>query len=136
MSFREFADGRLAEDTGADEMPHAPSPCTLPTHPPHAPSPSDPVGAEDTDVAAERKLVESGRADGAPVVVCGMRKVYGLGAHQKVAVDRLSLHIEQGACFGLLGPNGAGKSTTVSVRGIGATLTDHRLTVKSPLCLL
>ncbi len=29
------------------------------------------------------------------------------------AVDRLSLHIEEGEVFGLLGPNGAGKTTTV-----------------------
>jgi lipooligosaccharide transport system ATP-binding protein len=30
-----------------------------------------------------------------------------------VAVDRLSLEIPRGVCFGLLGPNGAGKSTTM-----------------------
>jgi len=31
------------------------------------------------------------------------------------ALDRLTLHIEQGMFFGLLGPNGAGKTTTISV---------------------
>ena len=30
-----------------------------------------------------------------------------------VAVDRVSLEIEEGECFGLLGPNGAGKTTLV-----------------------
>jgi ABC-2 type transport system ATP-binding protein len=38
-----------------------------------------------------------------------------------VAVDRLSLEIRAGECFGLLGPNGAGKTTTIEiVEGIQA----------------
>ncbi|MCK4655937.1 MAG: ATP-binding cassette domain-containing protein, partial [candidate division Zixibacteria bacterium] len=32
-----------------------------------------------------------------------------------VAVDGISLKIEQGETFGLLGPNGAGKTTTVNM---------------------
>jgi ABC-2 type transport system ATP-binding protein len=32
-----------------------------------------------------------------------------------VAVDRLSLAVERGECFGLLGPNGAGKTTTIEI---------------------
>jgi len=32
-----------------------------------------------------------------------------------VAVDNISITIEQGLCFGLLGPNGAGKTTTIEV---------------------
>jgi ABC-2 type transport system ATP-binding protein len=32
-----------------------------------------------------------------------------------VAVDRLSLHVRRGECFGLLGPNGAGKTTTIEI---------------------
>lgn len=42
-----------------------------------------------------------------------LRKVYGSGKDQKVAVDDISLTVEKGAFFGLLGPNGAGKSTTI-----------------------
>lgn len=33
----------------------------------------------------------------------------------KLAVDNLSLDIEEGEIFGLLGPNGAGKSTTIKI---------------------
>ena len=32
-----------------------------------------------------------------------------------VAVDRLSLTVRRGECFGLLGPNGAGKTTTIEI---------------------
>jgi len=32
-----------------------------------------------------------------------------------VAVDRLSLTVHRGECFGLLGPNGAGKTTTIEI---------------------
>jgi ABC-2 type transport system ATP-binding protein len=40
-----------------------------------------------------------------------------------VAVDSLSLSIEQGSVFGLLGPNGAGKTSTLRMM-IGITLPD------------
>lgn len=42
-----------------------------------------------------------------------LRKVYGSGKTEKVAVDGISLTVERGAFFGLLGANGAGKSTTI-----------------------
>lgn len=42
---------------------------------------------------------------------------------KKVAVDHLSLKIEQGSIFGLLGPNGAGKTSTIRML-IGITLPD------------
>ncbi|MFQ5596082.1 MAG: ABC transporter ATP-binding protein [Anaerolineae bacterium] len=40
-----------------------------------------------------------------------LRKVYG----NTVAVDTLSLSVDQGEVFGFLGPNGAGKTTTVKM---------------------
>jgi ABC-2 type transport system ATP-binding protein len=42
-----------------------------------------------------------------------LRKVYGSGKTEKVAVEGISLTVPKGAFFGLLGPNGAGKSTTI-----------------------
>src|SRR5947209_9657993 len=42
---------------------------------------------------------------------------------KKIAVDHLSLKIEQGSIFGLLGPNGAGKTSTIRMM-IGITLPD------------
>ena len=42
-----------------------------------------------------------------------LRKVYGSGKTEKVAVDNISLTVQRGAFYGLLGPNGAGKSTTI-----------------------
>jgi ABC-2 type transport system ATP-binding protein len=40
-----------------------------------------------------------------------------------VAVDELSLTIEQGSVFGLLGPNGAGKTSTIRMM-MGITMPD------------
>lgn len=45
--------------------------------------------------------------------ITNLRKVYGQGDKQKVAVDNISLTVQRGSFFGLLGPNGAGKSTTI-----------------------
>lgn len=42
-----------------------------------------------------------------------LRKVYGSGKDEKVAVNDISLSVPRGSFFGLLGPNGAGKSTTI-----------------------
>ena len=47
-----------------------------------------------------------------PAVRCDtLTKRYG----DVVAVDRLSLTVRRGECFGLLGPNGAGKTTTIEI---------------------
>uniref|UniRef100_A0A672IQI6 ABC transporter domain-containing protein n=1 Tax=Salarias fasciatus TaxID=181472 RepID=A0A672IQI6_SALFA len=71
---------------------------------------------EDRDVADERKrvlecqpVVES--MVGSPLVVQELTKVYSSG-ESLLAVDRLSLAVGKGECFGLLGFNGAGKTTT------------------------
>jgi len=45
----------------------------------------------------------------AALEITNLRKRYG----QKVAVDDLSLRVNEGEIFGILGPNGAGKTTTV-----------------------
>ena len=41
-----------------------------------------------------------------------LRKVYG---EDKVAVEGLTLQVQQGEVFGFLGPNGAGKTTSVKM---------------------
>ncbi len=45
----------------------------------------------------------------------GLVKRFGRGAGAQVAVDHVSLHVEEGMVYGLLGPNGAGKSTTLKM---------------------
>ncbi|CAG5897799.1 unnamed protein product, partial [Menidia menidia] len=71
---------------------------------------------EDRDVAEERKrvlecqpVVES--MVGSPLILQELSKVYSSG-ETLLAVDRLSLAVGKGECFGLLGFNGAGKTTT------------------------
>ncbi|XP_059204278.1 phospholipid-transporting ATPase ABCA3 [Centropristis striata] len=71
---------------------------------------------EDRDVADERKrvlecqpVVES--MVGSPLILQELSKVYSSG-QTLLAVDRLSLAVGKGECFGLLGFNGAGKTTT------------------------
>lgn len=68
---------------------------------------------EDVDVQNERQLVLRRDFDpNAPVQIINLRKVYPGGF---VAVESVTLHIDNGECFGLLGPNGAGKTTTISM---------------------
>ncbi|XP_063286648.1 phospholipid-transporting ATPase ABCA3 [Pelobates fuscus] len=71
---------------------------------------------EDRDVADERKKilespVEQLSSLGSPLVIRELSKVYGRRA-LVLAVDRISLAVGRGECFGLLGFNGAGKTTT------------------------
>ena len=67
---------------------------------------------EDSDVADERQRIADSDLDSLiktdTLVVKGLTKYYG----GLLAVDRLSLGVQQGECFGLLGTNGAGKTTT------------------------
>ena len=44
------------------------------------------------------------------IEVSNLTKRYG----QKVAVDNLTFHVDQGEILGFLGLNGAGKSTTMN----------------------
>ena len=79
------------------------------------------AGAEDADVAEERKRVERGRADDALVRMVHLRKEFKSPKKKnkpqpnKVAVADLSLAVDGKGCFALLGPNGAGKTTTLSM---------------------
>ncbi len=50
-------------------------------------------------------------ASGPAIYVENLRKVYG----GKVAVESLSLQVENGEVFGFLGPNGAGKTTAMAM---------------------
>ena len=68
---------------------------------------------QDSDVIAEKEHImntglEELHAQGNSLVLSEIRKFYG----NLLAVDRLSVGITQGECFGLLGVNGAGKTTT------------------------
>lgn len=44
-----------------------------------------------------------------------LTKRFGRGSGAQTAVDRVSLHVPEGAVYGLLGPNGAGKSTVLKM---------------------
>ncbi|XP_068100526.1 phospholipid-transporting ATPase ABCA3 [Hyperolius riggenbachi] len=71
---------------------------------------------EDRDVADERKKVlespvEQLSALSSPLVIRELSKIYGR-RDVVLAVDRMSLAVSRGECFGLLGFNGAGKTTT------------------------
>lgn len=71
-----------------------------------------PPVVEDNDVVAERMRIVHTHIDKLQetdsLILSELRKFYS----GFLAVDRLSVGIPQGECFGLLGVNGAGKTTT------------------------
>lgn len=72
----------------------------------HEDNPQPNTENDDEDVIVENSRVKSGEAGGDLIVLNDLSKVYPNG---KCAVDRMSLGIPRGQCFGLLGINGAGK---------------------------
>ncbi|XP_036594650.1 ATP-binding cassette sub-family A member 3-like [Trichosurus vulpecula] len=68
----------------------------------------------DEDVENESKKIEESLPElllSTPLVVKQLTKVYGIRV-PFLAVNRISLTVQKGECFGLLGFNGAGKTTT------------------------
>ncbi|KAG8506409.1 ATP-binding cassette sub-family A member 3 [Galemys pyrenaicus] len=80
---------------------------------------------EDQDVVDEKTRILARSLDSlldTPLVVKEFSKVYE--QHRPVlAVDRLSLAVQKGECFGLLGFNGAGKTTTFKMLTGEETIT-------------
>ncbi|ELK10775.1 ATP-binding cassette sub-family A member 3 [Pteropus alecto] len=80
---------------------------------------------EDQDVADERNriLAPSPRSPlDTPLVIKELCKVYEQRA-PLLAVDKISLAVQKGECFGLLGFNGAGKTTTFKMLTGEETIT-------------
>jgi len=74
------------------------------------------IPAEDNDVAAERERIINTPVEQLTttdsVILRELTKVFN---NNFLAVDRLSVGIPKGECFGLLGVNGAGKTTTFAM---------------------
>jgi putative spermidine/putrescine transport system ATP-binding protein len=47
------------------------------------------------------------------IQLVGLRKTFGAGEHEVVAVDSVDLTIDNGEFFSLLGPSGSGKTTVL-----------------------
>uniref|UniRef100_A0A8C3WSX6 ATP binding cassette subfamily A member 3 n=1 Tax=Catagonus wagneri TaxID=51154 RepID=A0A8C3WSX6_9CETA len=80
---------------------------------------------EDQDVADERSRVLAPGPDSlldTPLVIKELSKVYEQRA-PLLAVDKVSLKVQKGECFGLLGFNGAGKTTTFKMLTGEETIT-------------
>uniref|UniRef100_A0A671G5F2 ATP binding cassette subfamily A member 3 n=1 Tax=Rhinolophus ferrumequinum TaxID=59479 RepID=A0A671G5F2_RHIFE len=80
---------------------------------------------EDQDVLDERNRILTPSLDSpldTPLVIKELCKVYEQRA-PLLAVDKVSLAVQKGECFGLLGFNGAGKSTTFKMLTGEETIT-------------
>jgi len=76
--------------------------------------PGTPV--EDNDVAAEReRIINTPVEQLATTDTVILRELTKVFNNSFLAVDRLSVGIPKGECFGLLGVNGAGKTTTFAM---------------------
>ena len=60
----------------------------------------------------------------------GIRKVYGTGENQVVALDRLDLSVEKGEFIAIVGASGSGKSTLLHILGSVDKPTEGRVTVE------
>ncbi|XP_051826879.1 phospholipid-transporting ATPase ABCA3-like [Antechinus flavipes] len=79
----------------------------------------------DEDVEQERKKIEESFSEllqNTPLVIKQLTKVYGRRV-RLLAVNRMSLTVQKGECFGLLGFNGAGKTTTFKMLTGDETIT-------------
>ncbi|CAL8371002.1 unnamed protein product [Arctogadus glacialis] len=85
---------------------------------------------EDEDVTAEHARVSSGEANSDLLQVCRLSKVYQYLNKKVHAVNRVSLGIPAGECFGLLGVNGAGKTTTFKMLTGDVSPTDGTAQIK------
>uniref|UniRef100_A0A8D0GV65 ABC transporter domain-containing protein n=1 Tax=Sphenodon punctatus TaxID=8508 RepID=A0A8D0GV65_SPHPU len=86
-----------------------------------------PMMPEDRDVADERKKVLESPPEvlsslSSPLVIKELTKVYN-SSEFLLSVDRISLAVSKGECFGLLGFNGAGKTTTFKMLTGDETIT-------------
>jgi len=71
---------------------------------------------EDSDVAAERlRIVNTSVSQLATTNAVILRQLTKFYKNRFLAVDRLSVGIPRGECFGLLGVNGAGKTSTFAM---------------------
>ncbi|KAJ1067367.1 hypothetical protein K5549_010485 [Capra hircus] len=80
---------------------------------------------EDQDVTDERNRILSPNLDSlldTPLIIKELSKVYEQRA-PLLAVDKVSLAVQKGECFGLLGFNGAGKTTTFKMLTGEETIT-------------
>ena len=82
--------------------------------------------AKDADVLREERDIQAGMYDSRPVLVTGLKKIFG---GKFTAVNGLSFSIEKGTCFALLGHNGAGKTTAIKMLSGLTSLTDGDILV-------
>jgi ABC-2 type transport system ATP-binding protein len=89
-----------------------------------------PVASAGGPAAADRALAlyhsAAAAGEGPAVELVALRKVFAGGA---VALDGVSLQVQEGSVFGFLGPNGAGKTTTLRILAGLARPTSGRVRV-------
>ncbi len=69
------------------------------------------------------------------IVVEHLRKVYGSGRTEVVAISDASLEIARGEIVGMLGPSGSGKSTILTAMALINPPTSGRVTINGELAL-
>lgn len=84
-----------------------------------------------TELSLYTTMMEIERSDNVEILRCeGVKKVYGTGNNQVIALDQINFSVEKGSFVAITGASGSGKSTLLHILGSVEKPTEGRVIVE------